>query len=53
MYESDDIVAYLFATYGGREPGVLLRGPRRWYYFLRSLALAGKDPARLWAVVDF
>jgi glutathione S-transferase len=27
MYESDDIVAYLFATYGGREPGFLLRGP--------------------------
>jgi len=27
MYESDDIVDYLFATYGGREPGVLLRGP--------------------------
>jgi glutathione S-transferase len=27
MYESDDIVAYLFATYGGRDPGVLLRGP--------------------------
>jgi len=27
MYESDDIVAYLFATYGGREPGVLVRGP--------------------------
>jgi len=27
MYESDDIVTYLFSTYGGREPGVLLRGP--------------------------
>lgn len=27
MYESDDIVTYLFATYGGRKPGVLLRGP--------------------------
>ena len=27
MYESDDITAYLFATYGGREPGFLLRGP--------------------------
>jgi glutathione S-transferase len=27
MYESDDIVAYLFATYGGRQPGMLLRGP--------------------------
>jgi glutathione S-transferase len=27
MYESDAIVAYLFATYGGREPGVLVRGP--------------------------
>ena len=27
MYESDDITAYLFATYGGREPGILLRGP--------------------------
>jgi glutathione S-transferase len=27
MYESDDIVAYLFDTYGGREPGVLVRGP--------------------------
>jgi glutathione S-transferase len=26
-YESDEIVAYLFATYGGREPGVLVRGP--------------------------
>jgi glutathione S-transferase len=26
MYESDDIVAYLFATYGGREPGMLVRG---------------------------
>jgi len=27
MYESDDIVAYLFATYGDREPGILVRGP--------------------------
>ena len=27
MYESDDIVRYLFATYGGREPGMLLAGP--------------------------
>ena len=27
LYESDDIVAYLFGTYGGRDPGVLLRGP--------------------------
>lgn len=27
MYESDDIVEYLHATYGGRKPGVLLRGP--------------------------
>ena len=27
MYESDDIVAYLFATYGGRAPGLLVRGP--------------------------
>ncbi len=27
MYESDDIVGYLYATYGGREPGMLLRGP--------------------------
>jgi glutathione S-transferase len=27
MYESDDIVAYLFATYGGRAPGMLVRGP--------------------------
>jgi glutathione S-transferase len=27
LYESDDIVAYLHATYGGREPGMLLRGP--------------------------
>jgi glutathione S-transferase len=26
MYESDDIIAYLFKTYGGREPGVLVRG---------------------------
>ena len=26
MYESDDIVDYLFETYGGRAPGVLLRG---------------------------
>ena len=26
MYESDDIVDYLFETYGGRVPGVLLRG---------------------------
>ena len=26
MYESDDIVAYLFKTYGGREPGFLLSG---------------------------
>ena len=26
MYESDDIVAYLFKTYGGRQPGVLVRG---------------------------
>lgn len=26
LYESDDIVAYLFATYGGREPGLLLSG---------------------------
>jgi glutathione S-transferase len=27
MYESDDIITYLFATYGGRDPGLLLRGP--------------------------
>ena len=27
MYESDAIVAYLFWRYGGRSPGVLLRGP--------------------------
>ncbi len=27
LYESDAIVAYLFATYGGCEPGILLRGP--------------------------
>jgi glutathione S-transferase len=27
MYESDDIVAYLHETYGGRAPGVLLAGP--------------------------
>ena len=27
MYESDDIVAYLYATYGGRAPGILVRGP--------------------------
>ncbi len=27
MYESDDIVAYLYATYGGRDPGLLVRGP--------------------------
>ncbi len=27
MYESDDIVTYLFATYGDRKPGILLRGP--------------------------
>lgn len=27
MYESDDIVAYLFETYGGRAPGLLVRGP--------------------------
>jgi glutathione S-transferase len=27
IYESDDIVAYLFTTYGRREPGVLVRGP--------------------------
>ena len=27
LYESDDIVAYLFTTYGGRDPGLLLRGP--------------------------
>jgi glutathione S-transferase len=27
LYESDDIVAYLFKTYGGRDPGLLLRGP--------------------------
>jgi glutathione S-transferase len=26
MYESDDIIAYLFATYGGRDAGILLRG---------------------------
>lgn len=26
MYESDDIVDYLFETYGGRTPGVLVRG---------------------------
>ncbi len=26
MYESDDIVAYLFKTYGGRDPGLLVRG---------------------------
>lgn len=27
MYESDDIVDHLFRTYGGRAPGLLLRGP--------------------------
>jgi len=27
MYESDDITSYLFATYGGRAPGILLQGP--------------------------
>ncbi len=27
LYESDDIVSHLFATYGGRTPGVLVRGP--------------------------
>jgi glutathione S-transferase len=27
MYESDDIVDYLYATYGGRSPGMLVRGP--------------------------
>jgi len=27
MYESDDIVRYLFETYGGREPGIRLTGP--------------------------
>jgi glutathione S-transferase len=27
LYESDDIITYLYATYGGRDPGVLLRGP--------------------------
>lgn len=27
MYESDAIVDYLFATYGGRAPGSLVRGP--------------------------
>ena len=27
MYESDDIVAYLYKTYGGREPGMLVKGP--------------------------
>ncbi len=27
MYESDAITDYLFATYGGRAPGMLLRGP--------------------------
>ncbi len=26
LYESDDIIAYLFETYGGREPGLLLSG---------------------------
>ena len=27
LYESDDIIAYLHRTYGGREPGLLLSGP--------------------------
>ena len=27
MYESDDIVAHLFETYGGRAPGLLVSGP--------------------------
>jgi glutathione S-transferase len=27
IYESDDIVAYLFTTYAGRDPGILVRGP--------------------------
>jgi len=27
MYESDDIVAHLFETYGGRAPGFLVSGP--------------------------
>lgn len=27
MYESDDIITYLYATYGGRDPGILVHGP--------------------------
>lgn len=33
--------------------GLVKGGPRRWYYFLRSLPLARGEPNRFWAVMDF
>lgn len=33
--------------------GLVLGGPRRWYYLLRSLPLARGDAARFWCIMDF
>lgn len=33
--------------------GLLLAGPMRWYYFLRSLLLARGDARRFWCVIDY
>lgn len=61
MYESDDIVRYLYETYGGREPGMLLTGPlatvtsqlaSAWRPFSGARARASeapKKPLELWS----
>ena len=61
MYESDDIVRYLFETYGGREPGMLLTGAlatvtsqlaSAWRPFSGARARASeapKKPLELWS----
>jgi glutathione S-transferase len=61
MYESDHIVRYLFETYGGRDPGMLLTGPianvsstlaSAWRPFSGTKARpsrAPKKPLELWS----
>lgn len=50
MYESDDIIAYLFRTYGGREPGLQFSVPVNATSFLASALRVGhgtkKRPSR-------
>lgn len=50
MYESDEIIAYLFATYGGRKPGVEFSAPVKATSFVASALRAGhggkKRPSR-------